>query len=51
MLMGRDIVASHFWNVKLLHLLANHSELTVGFCGLEMNPHKFKFKKNEIIYI
>ena len=51
MLMGRDIAASHFWNVKLLHPLANHSELTVGFCGLDTNPHKFEFKKNEIVYI
>ena len=50
-LMERDIAASHFWNVNLPHPLANHSELPVGFCGLDTNPHKFEFIKNETEYI
>ena len=51
MLMEREIAASHFWNVNLPHPLVNQSELPVVFCGLDTNPHKYDFRKNENEYI
>ena len=50
-LMEREIAASHFWNVNLPHPLIDHSELPVEFCGLDTNPHKYDFRKNENEYI
>ncbi len=51
MLMKRDLAASHFWNINLPHPLADHSEMPVGFCGLDTNPHKYQFRKNDNKYI
>jgi len=51
MLMERDIAPSHFWNINLPHSLDNHSEMPVGFCGLDTNPHKYGFRKNENEYL
>ena len=51
MLMGRDIAPSSFWNVNLPHLLDNHSEIPVEFCGLDTNPHQYDFKINQTDYI
>ena len=51
MLMERDIAASSFWNVNLPHLVDNHSEIAVEFCGLDTNPHKYDFKINKTEYI
>jgi 5'-nucleotidase len=51
MLMERDIAPSHFWNINLPHPPDNHSEIPVGFCGLDTNPHKYEFRKNENEYL
>jgi 5'-nucleotidase len=50
MLMERYIAASHFWNVNLPHPLVDHFEIPVEFCGLDTNPHKYDFRKNENEY-
>jgi 5'-nucleotidase len=50
LLMERDLAASHFWNINLPHPLTDHSEIPVGFCGLDTNPHKYEFQKNEDEY-
>jgi len=52
MLMEKNIEPSYFWNVNLPHPLNNYSEIPVGFCGLDTNPHKYDFRKieNEYIY-
>ena len=49
MLMERDIAPSHFWNINLPQLLDKHSEIPVGFCGLDTNPHKYEFSKVDFI--
>jgi 5'-nucleotidase len=51
MLMEKNIEPSYFWNVNLPHPLNNYSEIPVGFCGLDTNPHKYDFRKNENEYI
>ena len=51
MLMKRDIAPSHFWNINLPHPLGKHSEIPVGFCELDTNPHKYEFRKNENEYL
>lgn len=51
MLMKRDITPSHFWNINLPHPLGKHSEIPVGFCGLDTNPHKYEFRKTENEYL
>jgi len=51
MLMERDIAPSSFWNVNLPHLLDNHPEIPVEFCGLDTNPHQYDFKFNGTEYI
>ncbi len=51
MLMERGLAASHFWNINLPHPLASHSEIPIGFCGLDTNPHKYQFRKNENEYV
>jgi 5'-nucleotidase len=51
MLMRKDIKPSYFWNVNLPHPLNNYAEIPVGFCGLDTNPHKYDFRKNEKEYI
>ena len=51
MLMRKDIEPSYFWNVNLPHPLNNYAEIPVGFCGLDTNPHKYDFRKNEKEYI
>lgn len=51
MLMGRDLEPSYFWNVNLPHLLDTGSEKTYKFCRLDINPHKYDYRKNENDYI
>jgi 5'-nucleotidase len=51
MLMGKNIEPSYFWNVNLPHPLYNYFEIPVGFCGLDTNPHKYKYVINEDEYI
>jgi 5'-nucleotidase len=50
-LMKRDLAASHFWNINLPHPLANYSAIPFEFCGLDINPHKYEFRKDENGYI
>ena len=51
MLMKKNIEPSYFWNVNLPHPLDSYSEIPLGFCGLDTNPHKYDFLKNEKEYI
>jgi 5'-nucleotidase len=51
MLMNKDIEPSYFWNVNLPHPLNNYLEIASGFCGLDINPHKYDFHENENEYI
>ena len=51
MLISQKLPQAHFWNVNLPHLLDNHSEIPFGFCGLDSNPHKYEFRKNENEYL
>ncbi len=51
MLMKKNIEPSYFWNVNLPHPLNSYSEIPLGFCGLDTNPHKYDFLKNEKEYI
>ena len=51
MLMEKNIEPSYFWNVNLPHPLNNYSEIPVGFCRLDTNPHKYDFRKNENEYV
>jgi 5'-nucleotidase len=47
----KNIEPSYFWNVNLPHPLNSYSEIPLGFCGLDTNPHKYDFRKNENEYI
>ncbi len=49
-LMKRDIAPSSFWNVNLPNPLGNRSEIPIRFCGLDTNPHKYDFRKNDNEY-
>lgn len=51
MLMGRDLEPSYFWNVNLPQPLDARSEKTYKFCKLDINPHKYDYRKNENDYI
>jgi 5'-nucleotidase len=51
MLLKKNIEPSHFWNVNLPHPLNSYSEIPIGFCGLDTNPHKYDYRKNEKEYI
>jgi 5'-nucleotidase len=51
MLMEKNLEPSYFWNVNLPHPLNNYSEIPVGFCGLDTNPHKYDFHENDEGYI
>ena len=51
MLIKKNIEPSYFWNVNLPHPLNSYSEIPLGFCGLDTNPHKYDFSKNENEYI
>ena len=51
MLIQKNIEPSHFWNVNLPHPLNSYSEIPLGFCGLDTNPHKYDFHKNEREYV
>jgi 5'-nucleotidase len=51
MLMGRDLEPSYFWNVNLPHSFDARSEKTYKFCKLDINPHKYDYRKNENDYI
>jgi 5'-nucleotidase len=51
MLMEKNIEPQYFWNVNLPHPLINYSEIPVGFCGLDTNPHQYDFRQNENDYI
>ena len=51
MLMEKNIEPQYFWNVNLPHPLKNYSEIPVGFCGLDTNPHQYDFRQNENDYI
>jgi 5'-nucleotidase len=51
MLIKKNIEPSYFWNVNLPHPLNSYSEIPLGFCGLDTNPHKYDFRKNENEYI
>lgn len=46
MLMRKELVAGHFWNVNLPHPLGKNSELNYQFCGLDTNPHKYTYRQN-----
>jgi 5'-nucleotidase len=50
-LIKKNIEPSYFWNVNLPHPLNSYSEIPLGFCGLDTNPHKYDFRKNENEYI
>ena len=50
MLLRKDIAPSYFWNVNLPHPLNSHFEIPAEFCGLDTNPHKYDFRKNEARY-
>jgi 5'-nucleotidase len=51
MLMERNLAPSFFWNVNLPQPLDNQSEIPIRFCGLDTNPHKYDFHKNDDDYI
>ncbi|MGD9258816.1 MAG: 5'/3'-nucleotidase SurE [Desulfobacterales bacterium] len=51
MLMGRDLQPSYFWNVNLPYPLAISSKKTCKFCKLDINPHKYDYRKKENNYI
>ena len=51
MLIIKNIEPSYFWNVNLPHPLNSYSEIPLGFCGLDTNPHKYDYSKNENEYI
>jgi len=43
MLLGRDLVCGHFWNVNLPHPHSMDTELTYEFCGLDTHPHQYAY--------
>jgi 5'-nucleotidase len=51
MLIKKTIEPAWFWNVNLPHPLNDYSEIALGFCGLDTNPHKYDFRKNGKEYI
>jgi len=51
MLLEKTIEPAWFWNVNLPHPLNDYSEIPFGFCGLDTNPHKYDFHKNDKEYI
>jgi len=51
MLIKKNIEPSCFWNVNLPHPLNSYSEIPLGYCGLDTNPHKYDFHKNEKEYV
>ena len=50
MLLKKSIEPAWFWNVNLPHPLIDYSKLDLGFCGLDTNPHKYDFHKNDKEY-
>jgi len=51
MLMEQDSAPFSFWNVNLPHPLDGQSSIPNEFCDLDINPHKYNFKKDENNYI
>ena len=51
MLIGQDNAPFSFWNVNIPHPLDGQSSIPNEFCGLDINPHKYNFKKDENNYI
>ena len=51
MLMSQNLEPSYFWNVNLPHSLDNQSKKTYKFCRLDINPHKYDYRKNQNDYI
>ena len=52
MLVGRDLVPGHFWNVNLPHPIRKNSKVTHEFCGLDTHPHNYVYHQdgNEFTY-
>ena len=46
MLLSRDLIAGHFWNVNLPHPIPKNSRLTYEFCELDPHPHKYVYDRN-----
>ena len=50
-LIKKTIEPAWFWNVNLPHPIGDYSEIPLGFCGLDTNPHKYDYFKKEKEYI
>jgi 5'-nucleotidase len=46
MLLSRDLVQGHFWNVNLPHPIRKNSKLAYEFCQLDTHPHNYAYHQN-----
>jgi 5'-nucleotidase len=51
MLMKKGINEGGYWNVNLPHPLDFNTDLEHTFCGLDIGPHKYDYRKEENHYI
>ena len=50
-LIKKTIEPAWFWNVNLPHPINDYSEIPLGFCGLDTNPHKYDYLKKKRVYL
>ncbi|MDJ0988062.1 MAG: 5'/3'-nucleotidase SurE [Desulfobacterales bacterium] len=43
MLLDRDLMPGHFWNINLPHPLSKKAKVAHEFCGLDTHPHDYTY--------
>lgn len=46
MLVSRDLVPGHFWNVNLPHPIRKNAKVAYEFCELDTHPHNYGYQQN-----
>jgi broad specificity polyphosphatase/5'/3'-nucleotidase SurE len=51
MLLDKDLTRGSFWNVNLPHPLVADVDPGIEFCGLDILPHKYNYRKEGKKYV
>lgn len=50
-LLGKELLTGHYWNVNLPYTLENNSQPKTVFCRLDKNPHRYGYRQRGDEYI
>lgn len=50
-LLGKELLTGHYWNVNLPYTLENNSRPNTVFCRLDKNPHRYGYRHRGDEYI